>query len=98
MQEEVGLTVARSELRPVGPFQGLYGTNYLYEAELTVEPKLMVDRREIVSARFAPAKLARERHQYVRRHLYLRDTLRSWPVDRPVNSPRNKERSRWSGS
>jgi 8-oxo-dGTP pyrophosphatase MutT (NUDIX family) len=72
LQEEVGLTVAPSDLRLVGPFQGIYGTNYLYETELTVEPKLVVDRREIVSARFAPTKLARERNQYVRRYLSRR--------------------------
>jgi hypothetical protein len=46
----------------------------------------MVDRREIVSARFAPAKLAREG---TCADTYLRGTLRSWPVDRRVNSPRN---------
>jgi hypothetical protein len=54
LQVEVGLTVAPSDFYLVGPFQG---------TELTVEPKLMVDRREIVSARFASAELATERHQ-----------------------------------
>jgi hypothetical protein len=55
LQEEVGLTVPLNDLRLVGPFRTNYGTNYLYEIELLIEPKLAVDRREIVSARFAPA-------------------------------------------
>jgi hypothetical protein len=69
LQEEVGLTVPLNDLRLVGPFQNTYGTNYLYEIELPIEPKLMVDRREIVSASFLPAKAARERNQRLQRYL-----------------------------
>ena len=76
LQEEVGLTVPLNDLHLVGPFPSTYGTNYLYETELTVEPKLTVDRREIVSARFAPAKLAHERHQHLRGYLQTRRVAR----------------------
>ncbi len=77
LQEEVGLTVAPSDLHLVGPFQDTYGTDYLYEIELAVQPKLRVDRREIVSAGFAPAQSARERHQYLRRYLQSRQRPRT---------------------
>ena len=69
LQEEVGLTVPPDDLRLVGPYQNIYGTDYLYEIEVAVEPELTVDRREIVSAVFAPAGVARERRQDLRRYL-----------------------------
>jgi 8-oxo-dGTP pyrophosphatase MutT (NUDIX family) len=69
LQEEVGLTVSLNSLHLVGPFQNTYGPNYLYEIELSVEPKLTVDRREVVSARFTAAKAARERNQHLHRYL-----------------------------
>lgn len=76
LQEEVGLRVPLNDLHLVGPFQSTYGTNYLYEIELLVEPKLMVDRREIVSAHFALAKVAHERHRHLRRYLQTRRVVR----------------------
>ena len=76
MQEEVGLMVPPNNLRLVGSFRNIYGTDYLYEIELAVEPELTVDRREIVSAVFAPAGVARERHQDLRRYLQTRRVVR----------------------
>ena len=77
LQEEVGLTVPLNDLHLVGPFQDTYGTNYLYEIELTVEPKLRVDRREIVSARFVPVKeVVGERRQHLFRYLQTRRVVR----------------------
>jgi 8-oxo-dGTP pyrophosphatase MutT (NUDIX family) len=72
LQEEVGLAVAVNDLHLVGRFQNTYGTNYLYEIELTVEPMLTVDRREIVSARFAPPEVALVRSQRLRSYLQTR--------------------------
>ena len=72
LQEEVGLTVAPDDLRLVSAFKGTYGMNYLYEAEFETKPNLVVDRREIVAARFAPVQMAKERHQSVRRYLEKR--------------------------
>jgi 8-oxo-dGTP pyrophosphatase MutT (NUDIX family) len=75
LHEEVGLTVAPDDLHLVSTFKGPYGMNYLYEAELATKPNLVVDRREIVAANFAPADMARERHQFVRRYLKARARL-----------------------
>jgi ADP-ribose pyrophosphatase YjhB (NUDIX family) len=72
LQEEVGLAAAVNDLHLVGRFQNTYGPNYLYEIELTVEPKLTVDRREIVSACFAAPELALERNQPLRSYLQTR--------------------------
>ena len=76
LQEEVGLTVLPHDLHLVGPFQSGNGTNYLYEIELAAEPKLIVDRREIISACFAPVKMAKERHQRLRSYLQTRRVVR----------------------
>jgi ADP-ribose pyrophosphatase YjhB (NUDIX family) len=76
LQEEVGLAVAVNDLHLVSRFQNTYGTNYLYEIELTVEPKLTVDRREIVSARFALPEVALVRNQRLRSYLQARRVVR----------------------
>jgi 8-oxo-dGTP pyrophosphatase MutT (NUDIX family) len=76
LQEEVGLAVPLNDLHLVCPFQNTYGTNYLYEIELTVEPKLTVDRREIISACFAPIEMARDRNQRLRSYLQTRRMVR----------------------
>jgi ADP-ribose pyrophosphatase YjhB (NUDIX family) len=76
LREEVGLAVPLNDLHLVGPFQNTYGTNYLYEIELAAEPKLIVDRREIIFACFAPVKVASVRHQRLRRYLQTRRVVR----------------------
>jgi hypothetical protein len=73
---EVSLTVAPSDLRLVGPFQGLYGTNYLCETELTVEPKLMVDPVKSSSLVLHPPNW-RVSATSTCADTYLRGTLRS---------------------
>ncbi len=52
LQEEVGIAIDRDTLRLVVVASTELGLNYLYETRVTEKPELVVDRREIVEARF----------------------------------------------
>jgi 8-oxo-dGTP pyrophosphatase MutT (NUDIX family) len=74
LQEEVGITIDRDALRLIVATPAMY----LYEVRLTDQPELVIDRREIVEARFVhPSVLseARYRHkvgEYLRRQAGVR--------------------------
>jgi ADP-ribose pyrophosphatase YjhB (NUDIX family) len=65
LREEVGLDVAPARLRPlldrVFPHSGMRNRVALFELRLPAEPALVLDRREVVEARFAaPSEVRRE--------------------------------------
>jgi hypothetical protein len=77
LQEELGVAIDRDTLRLVVVAPTELGLDYLYEARVTEKPKLVVDHREVVEARFVhPGMLCEVRYRdkvgdYVRHHAGL---------------------------
>jgi ADP-ribose pyrophosphatase YjhB (NUDIX family) len=60
LREEVGVIIDPGRLRLVASVLTRSGPVYLYEARVEAMPELVIDRREIIEARFIPPTLLEE--------------------------------------
>ena len=60
LREEVGVIIDPAQLRLVASVPTRSGPVYLYEARVEALPELVIDRREIIEARFIPPTLLEE--------------------------------------
>ena len=79
LREEVGVTLDPAQLRLVALSARV--RLYLYEARVEAMPELVIDRREIIEARFVSPILLQEMRHWNKVGAYLR--YRAMQIDRP---------------
>lgn len=70
--EEVGMIVDPAQLKVVAQVPTRHGLSCLYEARVDTMPELVIDRREIIEARFVRPNMLYEMHHPTKVGVYLR--------------------------
>jgi 8-oxo-dGTP diphosphatase len=84
LHEELGVQL---ELKYVVTIQTCYGVLHLYEAEVSIEPALVIDHREIIYAAFLPVEFVVNKSETVMAYLRTRSIGAPGPLAKYL-SPR----------